>query len=53
MRTIPVSTHGAGSFESEPSFSRLNCMNTLFQISSTFASSTPATHGSASVVPGE
>ena len=41
MRTIPVSTHGAGSFESEPSRSRLNCMNTRFHTSRTFGSGTP------------
>lgn len=30
-----MSTHGAGSLEREPSRSRLNCMKTRFQISST------------------
>ena len=41
MRTIPVSTHGAGSLDSEPSRSRLNCMNTRFHTSRTFGSGTP------------
>eukprot|EP00965_Chrysotila_dentata_P239660 6203228-Pleurochrysis_carterae.AAC.3 len=36
---MPVSTHGAGSDVSEPSRSRLNCMKTRFQISSTVGSS--------------
>ena len=32
-RPMPVSMEGAGSAESTPSWSRLNSMNTLFQIS--------------------